>query len=440
MFVNGLWWGYLGFDENEREREWSQGEIEALRAAAGTLGSAIQRGIVERRLSDAEDQHRRLVEKIPAVLYTDAIDESSTALYISPQIEELIGYTAGERMENPRLWVDHLHPDDRAGVLAESERTNREGQPFKMDYRMVARDGRTVWVRDEATMVRDEAGTPLFWQGVMIDITERKRGEEELAHALQLEREAADRLRSLDEMKNTFLTAVSHDLRTPLAAVLGLALTLEREDIDLGAEETRDLAHRIATNARKLDRLVMDLLDLDRLSRGILEPKLTRCDVGSVVREVVDEADFLAEHPVSVETEPAVAFVDQAKVERIAENLLANAVRHTPSGTQVWVKVGPAPEGGALIAVEDAGPGVEPFRQIAGTPVSDHSPGVGIGLSLVARFAELHGGRAWVDDRPGGGASFKVWLPERADSAKDGGDVPAGGLVRRAESGGALPD
>jgi PAS domain S-box-containing protein len=422
--VNGAWWGYLGFDDNEHERIWSQGVIEALRAAAGTLGAAIQRRNVERRLSDAEERHRRLVEKIPAVLYTDAIDESSTALYISPQIEELIGYTAEERMKNPRLWIDHLHPDDRTSVLAESERTNRESRPFKMDYRMVARDGHTVWVRDEAALVLDEAGVPKYWQGVMIDITERKRAEEELAHALQLEREAADRLRSLDEMKNTFLTAVSHDLRTPLAAVLGLALTLERDDVQLDLDETRDLARRIAANARKLDRLVMDLLDLDRLTRGILEPKLNRADVGFLVRKVADEADFLSGHPMTVEAEPVVAFVDQAKVERIVENLLANAVRHTPPGTQVWVKVHPAEEGGVLIAVEDAGLGVlfelreavfEPFRQVPGTPVSGHSPGVGIGLSLVARFAELHGGRAWVDDRPGGGASFKVWLPERAE-------------------------
>jgi signal transduction histidine kinase len=111
--------------------------------------------------------------------------------------------------------------------------------------------------------------------------------------------------------------------------------------------------------------------------------------------------------------------LDPAKVERIIENLLANAARHTPEGTPVWVRVEQPPGGGVLLAVEDAGTGVpaelrdsvfEPFRQGPDTPT--HAPGVGIGLTLVARFAELHGGRAWVEERPGGGSSFRVLIPD----------------------------
>jgi signal transduction histidine kinase len=121
-----------------------------------------------------------------------------------------------------------------------------------------------------------------------------------------------------------------------------------------------------------------------------------------------------------VTARPAVVPVDASKVERIVENLLANAARHTPPDTTIWVRVGPE-RGGVLICVEDDGPGVsdtlrdtifEPFRQ--GPHAPSHSPGVGIGLSLVAKFAELHGGRAWVEERPGGGASFKVYLPGAA--------------------------
>jgi signal transduction histidine kinase len=123
---------------------------------------------------------------------------------------------------------------------------------------------------------------------------------------------------------------------------------------------------------------------------------------------------------VHVDAPSIVVPIDAAKVERIVENLVANAGRHTPGGTQLWVRVEPA-EGGVAIVVEDDGPGVpvelrqavfEPFRQGPGGP-STHSPGVGVGLSLVARFAELHGGRAWVEERPGGGASFHVFLAER---------------------------
>jgi signal transduction histidine kinase len=110
--------------------------------------------------------------------------------------------------------------------------------------------------------------------------------------------------------------------------------------------------------------------------------------------------------------------LDAAKVERIVENLVANAVRHTPEGSSLWVRVQRSDDG-VTIVVEDEGPGVppdlreavfEPFRQ-GPAKESVHSPGVGVGLSLVARFAELHGGRAWVEERPGGGASFRVFLP-----------------------------
>jgi signal transduction histidine kinase len=114
--------------------------------------------------------------------------------------------------------------------------------------------------------------------------------------------------------------------------------------------------------------------------------------------------------------QPVTIPVDAAKVERIVENLIANTARHTPPEAQLWVRVEPMGEG-ALIVVEDDGPGVaehererifEPFLQ--GPSPAEHSPGVGVGLTLVARFAELHGGRAWVQDRPGGGASFRVYL------------------------------
>jgi signal transduction histidine kinase len=286
---------------------------------------------------------------------------------------------------------------------------------YDVEYRMIAKDGRVVWVHDQAALIRDDHGTPKFWQGAWIDLTEQKRAAE-LERALQAEREEAAELRAIDELKTTFLQAVSHDLRTPLAAILGLAVTLESQT-DLGSDEAHDLASRISMNARKLDRIVSDLLDLDRISRGILEPNLRATDLDELVRRVVIESDLLAEHPTQLDLDPVTIEADAAKIERIFENLLSNAARHTPAGSKVWIRVGPE-AGGALLVVEDDGPGVppehregifQPFGQGAGAP--EHSPGVGIGLAVVSRFAELHGGRAWVEEREGGGASFKVFLP-----------------------------
>jgi PAS domain S-box-containing protein len=396
--------------------------------------SAIRRRRLPEPLRDADVLFRTLVEQVPAVVYIDAVDDVSTALYISPQYERLLGYTAEERMENPMLWVDRLHPEDRDRVLAESRETNRTGRPFSVEYRMLHRDGHVVWVRDEARLLRGENGRPLYWQGLLIDITERIETEQAVRRAYEREREAAERLRSLDEMKNAFLNAVSHELRTPLAALLGFALTLEQQGEALPREQQLELLARLARNARKLDTLLSDLLDLDRLRRGVLEPQRRLVDVGALARTVVEEAQ-LDPGRIEVDAPPVVAALDGPKVERILENLVANAVKHTGPETRIWVTVR-SEDRGVLVLVEDEGTGVrdelkaevfEPFRQ--GDEVRQHAPGAGIGLSLVALFAELHGGRAWVEDRPGGGASFRVFLP--ADPVA--GAAPAGdGLVERA--------
>jgi signal transduction histidine kinase len=226
-------------------------------------------------------------------------------------------------------------------------------------------------------------------------------------------------LRALDDLRRTFLHAVSHELRTPLTSVLGIALTLQRSDVELAGDEQAELVGRLASNARRLDLLLRDLLDLDRLDRGILEPRLEPADVGALVSRMIFDMETLKPRRVHAQTPSVVIPIDPSKVERIVENLLANAVRHTPGDAAIWVGVAQVDDG-AVISVEDDGPGVpeelrtrvfEPFQQAADGAAP--SPGLGIGLSLVARFAELHRGRVWVEERPGGGASFRIFLPDQ---------------------------
>ena len=233
------------------------------------------------------------------------------------------------------------------------------------------------------------------------------------------ERAVSDQLRELDGMKNSFLQAVSHELRTPLASILGYALLLEQKEDRLSKEQREMALRQLAASSRKLNQLVVDLLDVDRLSRGIIEPQLSSTDVSELVLRV-DEETPVGDRRVDLDVVPARAAVDASKVERIVENLLSNAAKYTPPGTPITVRVRPE-DRGVYIVIEDAGPGVpddlkaDIFRAFArGTAAQRHSPGVGIGLSLVAQFAEMHGGRAWVEDRPGGGSSFKVYLPAGA--------------------------
>jgi signal transduction histidine kinase len=258
--------------------------------------------------------------------------------------------------------------------------------------------------------------------------TERvlREREQHYAEAYERERAAGERLRELDDMKNQFLQAISHEVRTPLAVILGGASTLERNDLDLSENDRRELARSIGRRARKLDAMLQDLLDLDRLARGVLRPRRRLVDVAQIAFRVVEESGILTERDVSLNLQPAIGDLDAAQVERMIENLVSNAIKHTAPGTGVRISTH-ASDGVVEIDVEDDGAGVAPdvrellFRPFTHGPTTPrHAPGVGVGLALVGRFAELHGGRAWLEDRAGGGALFRVQLPSAASAPPAG--------------------
>jgi PAS domain S-box-containing protein len=420
---------------DHRPRDWTPDQVALLTDLAGLVMTQIRlraelatRGELERRLIEVEASLQTLLERLPGVVYAVSPQAPNSVLYVSPQIQTLVGVSATDCIGELELWDRLVHPEDLEWVMAECERTNQTGEPFSGEYRMCTADGQVRWVRDEAVLVRGGDGRPLFWQGILTDITashlttdhlaEALDREHEAAHqlaaALERERAAAEHLRAVDEMKTTFLQAVSHDLRTPLTTILGIALTLEHRAAGLPAHDLADLLHRLSGNARKLDRLLGDLLDLDRLARGTLSPRRQLIDLGALAHRVVDDVGAKDEHLVVVDAPPLRLAADAPKLERIIENLLVNAAKHTPPGTTIWVR-----DDGVLLLVEDEGPGVpaqlceqifQPFHQ--GRNIADHAPGSGIGLALVAQFASLHGGHAWVQDRPGGGASFRVFFPD----------------------------
>ena len=375
------------------------------------------------RLTELERFHE-LVESLDAVFW-EARAGSLTFTFLSSRAVDLFGADGEAWVMQGRAWGEQIVEEDRALALATCRTAGSQADDTSIEYRVRTPDGRTAWVRDMVHAVRGTQGVVEGFRGLMVDITERRRAEQALrkskrkySEAFKREREASQRLRALDEMKNTFLEAVSHDLRTPLTSILGSALTLEQSALSLPRDDALDLIGRIAANARKLERLLSDLLDLDRLQRGIITPQRRSTDLDALVRHCVAETDLEAGREITVDVGRATVEVDAAKVERIVENLLSNAIRHTPATAHVWVRAHEQ-DGGVLLIVEDAGPGIsedlreavfEPFRQAPGS-ASMHSPGVGVGLTLVRRFAELHGGRAWVEPRDGGGASFRVFLP-----------------------------
>jgi PAS domain S-box-containing protein len=290
-------------------------------------------------------------------------------------------------------YLERVHPEDRELVRQTVARAFEAGEPFLFDHRILLPDGSVRWTQSRGRVVTDDAGTPVRMVGTAQDVTDRKR---------------------IDALRDSILATVSHELRTPLTSILGFSLTLQERGEELDPQRRAEIRAYVVEEARRLDRLLSDLLDLDRVRLGALAPEFVQTDVAELVARVTSV------HGVAVQSEPVVAEVDPVKVERIVENLLLNARKHTPGGTDVHVRVA-RQDGGVVIAVDDRGPGIPAEQREAifemfnrGGDLAAGTPGAGVGLALVAQFAALHGGRAWVEENPGGGASFRVFLPGRS--------------------------
>jgi formate hydrogenlyase transcriptional activator len=177
----------------------SQQDAEELLMRMTDLLSARQKaanGDAEAQPQRAEARYRALVEQIPAVTFMAAMDGSTSALYVSPQIEELLGFSAQEWLDEPFLWYRQLHPEDQARWVEDFARACFTGERFRAEFRFRARDGRIVWVHGEAKLVNDDHGAPLFLHGVAFDITERKKAEESVAAAYEEIRRLTDQLQA----------------------------------------------------------------------------------------------------------------------------------------------------------------------------------------------------------------------------------------------------
>lgn len=143
-----------------------------------------ERKRAETALREAETRYRTLVEQIPAITYMDRVTEEDPTdvvpAYISPQVETVLGYTAEEWLADPDLWTKVVHPDDREEIARLGDSARIAGAPFSAEYRTVRRDGRVAWIRESSVLIRDQAGNPRFWQGIMVDVTEQKHAEQAL--------------------------------------------------------------------------------------------------------------------------------------------------------------------------------------------------------------------------------------------------------------------
>jgi two-component system sensor histidine kinase KdpD len=235
----------------------------------------------------------------------------------------------------------------------------------------------------------------------------------------RLAREAleAEALRRSDAMKTALLRAVSHDLRSPLMAILTSASALAQPELQIENKDRDELLATIRVEAGRLDRLVADLLDLSRLQAGAAEPQPSEWSIDDLIVQAIGELGAAADRvEVSLPQELAIVRVDAGQIERVLVNLIENALKYSPASETVRVLVSSRPSE-ILTRVVDHGPGVppgeaerifEPFQRGSGNGVGR---GAGLGLAIARGFAESNGGRVWVESRAGQGATFVLALP-----------------------------
>ena len=405
-----------------------------LQTDRGLLVVATVRDIRARKHAEAqlrkmEARYRSLVEGIPAVTFMAALDEGANELYVSPQIEELLGFSQNEWLENPVLWYTQLHPDDRFRWHEEFSRTCSTGEPFSSVYRFTARDGRVVWVRGEAKVVRDGEGQPMFLQGVAFDITAIKDAEAGLISLNQtLEQRVAERTAIAEhraeelERSNAALEQfgyiIAHDLRQPLRTIKSYSQKLaERHQGRLDAESD-DCLTRTNNAADRMRVLIDDLLAYSRVGTQGKSPVPVDCSSAVAAACGNLQADIL-ECGAQVTADPLPSLMaDETQIAQLFQNLISNALKFRTGETPRVHVHSRREDGRCLICVTDNGIGIEPqyLERIFGLGERLHSiskyPGNGIGLATCQKIVQRHGGHIRAESPGlGHGATFSFSMP-----------------------------
>jgi two-component system, cell cycle sensor histidine kinase and response regulator CckA len=381
----------------------------------GTIAVAVdvsERTRDERAREEAETLYRSLVEQLSAVTYIAELGVEGEWLFVSPQIESLLGYSAQEWRSNAGNWIENVHPDDRHIVLA-AEAAAEAGNPFRAEYRMFRRDGQLIWINDSGSLVPGPDGRSLL-HGVLLDVTEQKQLQVHLSHSQRME--AVGQLAS----------GVAHDFNNLLTIIKGYSsLLMDRNlgdedahaarEIQQAAERAAALTHQLLAFSRK-QTLQPRVLDLNRIVHG-LEMMLRRVLTENVELCIQTASDL------------GVVKADPVQMEQVLINLVVNARDAMPKGGKLTIATAPREvlsdcgEGESLmragsyvaLSISDTGIGMdaetrsrifEPFFT-----TKEVGKGTGLGLATVYGIIKQSNGQIEVESEPGKGATFRVSLP-----------------------------
>lgn len=395
IFVDGEWWGVIGFDDCERFKPWSQAEVDALQAAAGLIGSVIKRQNSMDALTASENKFNKSFHETLVPMVIGRISDR-IILDANKAFAKLTGYSREEIINRWAAELNLWHNRDEHELHHNLIREHGFIHEFKTTLRK--RDGQIGTVLISVSIIQVDHEDCLLY--TISDITTLER--------------ALNDLQNKNSELERFTYTVSHDLKAPLITIGGF-MGLLQKDLQTGnVEKVQQSASRILDAVSKMERLLNELLELSRIGRMVNEP--VKVPFEGIVREAIGLVQGqLSKQQVKVQVEAGLPTVrvDRARLVEVIQNLLDNSAKFMGSQSEPIIKVGlrRSMDGERIFYVKDNGIGIEPVyhERVFGlfNKLDANTEGTGIGLALVRRIIELHGGRIWVESEgKGKGASF----------------------------------
>ncbi|MGO4820520.1 MULTISPECIES: PAS domain S-box protein [unclassified Flavobacterium] len=327
IFVKNKFHGFLGFDDTNEERTWSEDELNILQTLGRNIAASIDRIDSETAIYESEEKFRLLANNIPGTVYLSQNDKDFTKIYLNDEIEKLTGYNKSEFLEKEITYVELIHPDDYERITNESKDRLSKSEPFHFTYRIIKKTGEIVWVEEFGDAVIKD-GKITYIEGIMLDITKRKEAEQAIT--------AREYAEAANKAKSEFLANMSHEIRTPLNGIIGftdLLMKTKLEDIQQ--------KHMITVNqsAHSLLGIVNDILDFSKIEAGKLDLHIEKYDIKELLNQIIDLILYESnqknlELKLNISKEiPKYIWVDIVRLKQILINLLANAVKFTDKGS-----------------------------------------------------------------------------------------------------------